>query len=266
MSAQSLSADSFNWQSVNGQNWNSTVKSQFGGTCWDFAAVGTFEAKYILTRNDPTFIPDLSEEQLCWETNPDMGGTGGGSGVAAMAYCVSHGVVSETECPYQSSSPDTGIAPYWPLADGWQNRAWISTPGSTPFVLSTTDGIKAALKSEGPLLTGILSTNDLYASVSDLEANYRGPTPGVDHAVSIVGYQDDASVPSGGYWIIKNSWDTTWGSSGYGYIPYGDVENHFSTQAYSAPSITPDRCTIPALGTPPASITPGRRPRIPGRG
>ena len=234
-SAQNLSADSFNWQSVNGYNWNSTVKSQFGGTCWDFAAVGTFEAKYILTRNDPSFIPDLSEEQLCWETNPDLGGTGGGGGVGAMDYLVSHGVVSETECPYQSSSPNVGIAPYWPLATGWQNRAWISTPGTTPFVLSTTDGIKAALKSQGPLLTGILSTNDLYASVSDLKANYRGPTPGVDHAVSIVGYQDDATVPSGGYWIIKNSWDTSWGSSGYGYIPYGDVENHFSTQAYSAP-------------------------------
>ncbi len=235
LSARTLSADSFDWRSVNGLNWNSTVKSQFGGTCWDFAAVGSFESKYKLTRNDASFNPDLSEEQLCWETSPDLGGTGGGSGVDAMAYCVSHGVVSESECPYQSSSPDVGIAPYWPLNTGWQNRAWISTTGSTPFVTSTTSGIKAAVKLQGPLLTGILSTNDLYDSVASLIANYRGPKSGVDHAVVIVGYQDDTNVPSGGYWIIKNSWDTGWGNSGYGYIPYGDVENHSSTQAYASP-------------------------------
>lgn len=232
---QRLLAESFNWQNVNGSNWNTTVKSQFGGTCWDFAAVGTFEAKYLLTRNDPSFIPDLSEQQLCWETNPDLGGTNGGSGVAAMDYCASHGVVSETECPYQSSSPDVGIAPYWPLNTGWSSRAWISSANSTPFVLSTTDGIKTALKSQGPLLIGILASNDLYSTVSDLVANYRAPIPGVDHAVSLVGFQDDPSVPTGGYWIIKNSWDTTWANGGYGYIPYGNIENHFSTQAYAAP-------------------------------
>ena len=68
LSSQSALADSFNWQSVNGQNWNTTVKSQFGGTCWDFSACGTLEAKYMLTRNDPSFDPDVSEEEICWET------------------------------------------------------------------------------------------------------------------------------------------------------------------------------------------------------
>ena len=53
---------------------------------------------------------------------------------------------------------------------------------------------------------GCLSTNDLYTSVADLEANYRGPVNSEDHEVSLVGFQDDANVPSGGYWIIKNSW------------------------------------------------------------
>ena len=32
----------------------------------------------MITRNDPSYNPDVSEQQLVWETNPDMGSTGGG--------------------------------------------------------------------------------------------------------------------------------------------------------------------------------------------
>ena len=61
-----LSADSFDWRNVNGQNWLTCVKDQGNaGTCWDFAGCGILEAKYMLTRNDTTFQPDLSEQQLC---------------------------------------------------------------------------------------------------------------------------------------------------------------------------------------------------------
>ena len=36
----------------------------------------------------------------------------------------------------------------------------------------------------------------------------------MDHAVLVVGYGYDA--PSGKeYWLVKNSWNTTWGDQGY---------------------------------------------------
>ena len=188
-----------------------------------FPPARNIEAKYKLTRNDPNFNPDVSEQEVCWEQY--MGTTNGGWGTQVLNYFTTHGVVAMTECPYQSSSPDTGIAPYWPLASGWQNRVWKST-SNWDNCTSDTATMKSYLKTYGPMEVGLLFTNDLYASVADLEANYRGPVSGEDHEVSLVGYCDDAKVPSGGYWIIKNSWNTGWGASGYGFIPYGDLENH----------------------------------------
>ena len=219
-SSRCVLADSFDWRNVAGCNWNTPVRSQFGGTCWDFAACGMEEAKYKLTRNDFNFDPDVSEQQVCWETSPDMGSTQGGGSDSVADYFTTHGVVSEAECPYQSSSPDTGIAPYWPLATGWQNRCWKSVSDQTrlPCIVST---MKSYLQTMGPFVIGVNAGNDLHGSVADLEANYRGPAGGVNHAVVVVGYCDDSNVPTGGYFIVKNSWGTGEGQNGYDFVPYG---------------------------------------------
>lgn len=44
--------------------------------------------------------------------------------------------------------------------------------------------------------------------------------PLTNHAVAIVGYKLDSTVDPDckGYFIIKNSWGTTWGENGYGKV------------------------------------------------
>ena len=34
-----------------------------------------------------------------------------------------------------------------------------------------------------------------------------------DHAVVLVGWVTDAALANGGYWILRNSWNTDWGES-----------------------------------------------------
>jgi autotransporter-associated beta strand protein len=228
-------ADSFDWRSVNGQNWNTSVKSQFGGTCWDYSACGALEAKYMLTRGDLSYQPNVSEQQICWETNPDMGNTNGGLGAGVLTYFTSHGVVSEAECPYQPSSPDVGIAPYWDLSTGWESRVWKSVSNSN-YLTTDTNAMKSYLKTTGPLVVGCWASHDLYTSVADLKANYRAPdASGLDQEVALVGYYDDDTVPSHGYWVVKNSWDTGAADKGYFYIPYGNLEIHNDISAITGP-------------------------------
>jgi hypothetical protein len=42
----------------------------------------------------------------------------------------------------------------------------------------------------------------------------------VNHGISIVGWKDDQSIPNGGYWICKNSWETDWGYDGFFNLEY----------------------------------------------
>ena len=68
------------------------------------------EAKYMLTRNDTDYQPDVSEKQINWEGY--MGNSvDGGQTHEVMDYFVNHGVVLESEISVHSADWDNPVTP-----------------------------------------------------------------------------------------------------------------------------------------------------------
>ena len=213
----SAGAEEFNWNNIGGQNFLTGIRNQgSAGTCWAFAAVGALEARYKITRNDPLYNPNFSEQHLV--NDGVAGGVNGGGAYSSLGRFEAIGCLRESECPYTAEPPPTG----WVPPTGWESRVCKIT-SRTSSLVDNTDALKASLKQYGPLCVSMYASTEFYTPGGSIPPIVDG----TNHAVVVIGFKDDASVPQGGYWIIKNSW----GGSSYYYIPYGSIEYHGGNSA-----------------------------------
>ena len=84
------------------------------------------------------------------------------------------------------------------------------------------DEVKEFLYETGPLAIA-LNADPLQTYTSGIldVTSARCPISGINHAVLLVGYGYDSSTKID-YWLIKNSWGSSWGESGYFRIRRGN--------------------------------------------
>jgi len=209
-------AASFDWRNLNGQNFVSPVKNQGScGSCWAFGTVGPMEAQLLISG---VGLVDLSEQYLVSCNNS---GWSCGGGWWAHDYHINRKVPAELEpgSVLESVFPYTGSnslcnAPrsHYQKLVRWK---YVGSSNAVPSV----EAIKTALATYGPVAAAVCVGSSFKGYRSGIFATDEKSacgSGGVNHAVVLVGW-DDATDS----WIMKNSWGTGWGESGYMRIKRG---------------------------------------------
>ena len=170
------------------------------------------------------------------------------------------GMVKEETLSYQFA-PTCQIADPW--RDGWDEETLGKIPnikeaqsykiGEYRSVAQDVQEMKAALHSEkAPLMIAvpvyIRHSEDTYRN--RMWKYEKGDKNAGGHAMAMVGWDDDVVAYDGcqpGAFLIRNSWGTSWGESGYTWFPYedlmtkreADIENYSEHPNMPYPVATP---------------------------
>ncbi|MCD6379464.1 hypothetical protein J7M07_03350, partial [bacterium] len=203
-------ASSWDWRTNGGVT---SVKNQSPyGTCWAFAACGDLESKVLINES---FTADYSELniQACNPTTYHNCDVGGNAWISNNYFSLL-GSVNETCDPYPGGCPNpTCINPACDFFK--QVREWKLIPNDVT-------AIKNAVQTYGPVYTSMYASFPAFGSYDGTFCLTYTGTETTNHAVLIVGWDDDMCGGNGA-WIVKNSWGTSWGDNGYFYIHYGDA-------------------------------------------
>jgi parallel beta-helix repeat protein len=225
VSTSSKLPDYFSWNDINGVDFTTPVRMQQPySSCETFAFVAALEVMVQWKVGYP-FGCDLSEAHLYFWS-------GGNNGWGSFPendtnYLVEYGVPDEACWPYPNYLDEAAMFPKNTTCANWQERT-VKIKNWSYLPAGDINAIKQALVNNGPVPAHLNSYADFGYYSGGVYTHKWGESQAL-HCVCIMGYQDDPSIPSGGYWIVKNSWGThlrsgrAWGEEGWVKIAYGEA-------------------------------------------
>jgi len=211
---------SFDWRSYGAVT---PVKDQgYCGSCWAFSTTETIESAWYLAGNPLT---EFSVAQIVQCDTKDAGCNGGDPPLAYEYVESAGGLATEADYPYPKSMSygvtGTCSSSFTVSGGDISGYSYATTPcTSRKCDDQDEDTLAANLASEQPasICVDASTWSDYTGGVmdsSDCSSGYYN----LDHCVQLVGYSSYGS--RNGYWIVRNSWGTSWGEDGYIYLALG---------------------------------------------
>uniref|UniRef100_A0AC35U0N1 Pept_C1 domain-containing protein n=1 Tax=Rhabditophanes sp. KR3021 TaxID=114890 RepID=A0AC35U0N1_9BILA len=170
------------------------------GSCGYFSAVGVVESMNAIAGHK---LVTLSKQELI-DCDLSNHGCSGSYPYALLTYMQKHGVVSEDDYKYEGRR---GTCRH---VDG--ARVFVDHAYHIP---QNEGSMAQSLRQIGPFSIIVAVTRELFAykkGVFDPSgSDCRGKSVGL-HALDVVGYGNENGKD---YWIVKNSWSTSFGEDGY---------------------------------------------------
>jgi len=198
----------FDWRKFKNKNWVTSIKDQGDcGSCWAFASVAGVEAALKISRNQPNFNYDLSEQYLISDCCVDCGNCEGGEPYPSLDLIKNQGIPDEKCFPYLAADSACTTC-----LDSSKRLFKIANFGSTTDDTMT---MKSHLVEKGPLVACFFVDGEWYTDKYIYKCGSPPFNPETAHCVLLTGYND-----TGQYWLFKNSWGTgnwsLWDKLGYG--------------------------------------------------
>jgi len=184
------------------------VKDQGGcGSCWAFSTTGALEGQHQLSTGK---LVSLSEQNLvdCTKQEGNFGCEGGWP-FDSYEYIIrfSEGIDTETAYPYVGMDQNC-----------MYDQTKVGATATAFAILTPNDeaGLQEAVANVGPISVCIDADGDFMSYGGGV---FDSPTcsssfDDINHCVLAVGYDTDKTTGKD-FWIVKNSWGTSFGEQGY---------------------------------------------------
>jgi len=173
------------------------------GSCWSFSTTGSSEGCHQLATGK---LVSLSEQNLMdCSTAQGNSGCEGGLMTQAMQYIISNGGI-DTEQSYPYTAEDGTTCNYNAANSGATLKSFTNVKSGSESDLQQ----KANLGPTSVAIDASQSSFQFYSTGVYSDPNCSSSA--LDHGVLVVGWGKESD---GEYWIVKNSWGTDWGMSGY---------------------------------------------------
>ena len=183
------------------------------GSCWSFSATGAMEGAWAISKGE---LVSLSEQQLVdCSTGISYGNKGCNGGLmdSAFNYAMKNGMCAEAAYTYAAvdQTCQTSCSPVVTISD------CKDVPSNNQVALQEAVAI-------GPVSIAIEADTRTFQLYTGGVITSDACGTNLDHGVLIVGYGDDTETKTP-FWLVKNSWGSSWGEEGYVKIERSNSQN-----------------------------------------